>query len=108
MEDADVAMPSLSTHELARNKRRVCYDEDSGEILHPDGNDPSKLLGAHGVYFMNMLIPKVYFEKPSPDDLVCNMAAEHEDILVPPKCCNGGGCPCHEHQEPGFGRPGRP
>ena len=109
--NAEVAMPILSTKELARNKRKVVYAEDEGEIIHPDGGDPSKFLAAHGVYFMKLLVPKHYVmpgllsSSSSPNDPVCGVSVEggEEEALVTHICKDGR---CHGDKPEGVQRPG--
>ena len=95
-------MPILSTHELARNKRKVMYEEHGGDIIHPDGKPNTHFVAAHDVYFMKMLVPKIYTEPP--DQNICGLAqADGDDEpLVPPSCSAEGGCPCKDPQSQDF------
>ena len=68
--NADVELPILSTHELARNGRKLLYGEDGGDILHPDGKPNTHFVAAHDVYFMNMFVPQTYVQNKAPG-LVC-------------------------------------
>ena len=67
MENAQVAMPIRSTHELTANGKSLLYNEHDGYIIHPQGKHTSKFLGAHGVYFLKMLVPKKY-TRARPED----------------------------------------
>ena len=58
MENASVAMPILSTHELARNGHKVIYDEHEGYIVNKATGDTTKFLQHSGVYFLQLLVPK--------------------------------------------------
>ena len=66
--NAEVAMPILSTHELARNGRSVEYQELGGKVKDPKNNASMNFIMAHDVYFMKMLIPKAYTEPPRSAD----------------------------------------
>ena len=58
MENACVAMPILSTHELARNGHKIVYDEDEGYIIHKQTGDVTKFIQHSGVYFLQLFVPK--------------------------------------------------
>ena len=57
-ENAKVAMPILSTHELARNGKQVLYDEDHGVIIDKKTGKTSKVIAAAGVYFIQLFVSK--------------------------------------------------
>ena len=59
-----VAMPILSTHEIARNKCRLEYDENDGVIRNKDTGDTTKFVQAAGVYFVQLLVPRDIAKKP--------------------------------------------
>ena len=79
------------------------YEETGGDIIHPDGDEPTHFIAAHGVYLMKMLIPKTYVEKTSepPDGpLPCAACVDDNEDLH-------SACPCSKHKPPeGFGRQG--
>ena len=56
--NAKVAMPILSTHELARNGSKLEYDEDEGEIRNKETGATPKFYQAAGVYFVPLLVKK--------------------------------------------------
>ena len=56
--NAQVAMPILSTHELARNGNRVLYDEDHGYIINKLTGKTTKFIHAAGVYFVQLVVQK--------------------------------------------------
>ena len=58
MEHANVAMPILSTHELARNNHRLEYDEHEGLIRHKPTGRTNKIIQRAGVYFIQLFVPK--------------------------------------------------
>ena len=55
---ADVEMPILSTHELARNGSRLEYDELDGVIRNKATGDETKFYQTGGVYFVPLLVSK--------------------------------------------------
>ena len=91
--NADVALPILSTQELARNGRRLDYGEHGGSITIPMEDKDMNFIAAHGVYWLKMLIPKHYV-KPDAD----------AKISVPPQ---GDPQPSSAKGGQGFGRPGK-
>ena len=58
MENADVAMPILSTHEIAKGNRSLEYFERDGKIHHLDSGEITKFVEGGGVYFMRIWVPK--------------------------------------------------
>ena len=63
--NSDVAMPILSTHELARNKNTLEYDEDEGWIKNKITGDKTHFIQREGVYFVKLMFPKSQAEPPS-------------------------------------------
>ena len=53
-----MAMPILSTHELARHGHRIVYDENEGYIINKTTGDVTKFIQQHGVYFLQLFVPK--------------------------------------------------
>ena len=58
MDNASVAMPILSTHELAKNGHRLEYDEDYGYIVNKQTGEKTRFIQRDGVYFLPLLMPK--------------------------------------------------
>ena len=58
MENGNVDLPILSTHELARNGRRLEYDEDDGVIRNKGTGKTNGFIAAGGVYLIALLVPK--------------------------------------------------
>ena len=56
--NAKVAMPILSTHELARNGSKLEYDEDHGIIHNKATGATTKFYQAAEVYFVPLLVKK--------------------------------------------------
>ena len=57
--NADVAMPILSTHEIAANEKSLEYFKDGGVIRHAlTREEITKFIQANGVYFVKLFIPK--------------------------------------------------
>ena len=67
MENADVEMPILSTHELARHKNKLEYDEHEGIIRNKETGETTKFVQRAGVYFV-----KLFFKK----DIVADQASD--------------------------------
>ena len=60
----DVALPILSTHELARNHNRLEYDEDEGWIRNKVTGKTTRFIQAGGVQFAQLLVPKHIAKNP--------------------------------------------
>ena len=56
--NANVAMPILSTHEIAAKRNSLQYEEDGGTITNLDTRQETKFIQQNGVYFVKLLIPK--------------------------------------------------
>ena len=56
--NAAVEMPILSTHELARQKTRLEYEEEDGWIVHKPTDMRTRFIQRQGVYFV-----KLFFQK---------------------------------------------
>ena len=56
--NASVAMPILSTQELARNGNVLVYDEDHGFIINKRTGKITKFIAAAGVYFVQLMVNK--------------------------------------------------
>ena len=56
--NANVAMPILSTQELARNGNMLVYDEDHGFIINKKTGQLTKFIAAAGVYFVQLRVRK--------------------------------------------------
>ena len=54
----DVAMPILSTHEIAKNQRSLEYVEHDGKIHHHKAGDATNCVEAGGVYFVKLFVPR--------------------------------------------------
>ena len=57
MENADVAIPILSTHELARNKNKLEYAEHEGLIEDKQTGHRTHFIQREGVYFVKLFFP---------------------------------------------------
>ena len=66
--NADVAMPILSTHELAKNHKRLEYDEDEGLIRDKLTGKTANLYQAGGVYLIPLIIKKELLPENMPQD----------------------------------------
>ena len=58
MENAKVAMPILSTHELARHGAKLEYDEDEGVIRNKQTGRTTQFYQHAGVYFVPLLVKR--------------------------------------------------
>ena len=56
--NADVDLPILSTHELAKNGHRLEYDELDGVIRNKATGKTTGFYAGHGVYWLPMLVKK--------------------------------------------------
>ena len=56
--NANVEMPILSTHELARHKNKLEYDEHEGVIRHKETGEETQFIQRAGVYFVKLFFPK--------------------------------------------------
>jgi hypothetical protein len=56
--NAKVALPILSTHELARNGSKLEYGEDDGAIINTEANKITKFYHTAGVYVVPLLVKK--------------------------------------------------
>ena len=54
--NAKVAMPILSTNELARNGHKLEYEEDHGYIINKKTGHRTNFIAAAGVYFVQLLV----------------------------------------------------
>ena len=66
---AKVAMPILSTHELARSGSNLEYDEDEGEIRNKETGATTKFYQAAGVYVVPLLVKKDILPADKPQGL---------------------------------------
>ena len=56
--NAEVDLPILSTHEIARHKKSLTYFEDGGYIEDLITNKRINFIQAGGVYLLQLKIPK--------------------------------------------------
>ena len=67
MEKCKVALPILSTHELARNGARLEYDEKEGFIRNKATNKTTRFIQHAGVYFLQMMVKRPIAGDPKGD-----------------------------------------
>ena len=60
-------MPILSTHELARNKNTLEYDEDEGWIKSKVTGQKTHFIQREGVYFLQLMVPREVTQKDAPN-----------------------------------------
>lgn len=100
--NAKLAMPIISTGQLARNGKHLLNNEDDGYMLHANSQHTSRFVGAHGVYVLQMRVPKRY-TRLHPDDPHPQQGVGRQGTLLamlsvrPPllPTGNGGGVSIH-------------